>query len=282
MRSLRSSGPRLYVGGEFTAAGGLAAARVAYWDGAWHEMRGGTDSNVYGMAWVHDELHAGGAFTNAQGGGVYSPRWAKFMETGAPWIASHPSSRTAEPGQTVTFTATPAAGYPALGLQWYRFGTPLLNGPTGTGSTISGSGGTTLTIANISHTDYGEYWLRASNPCGADSSLHARLDLTGTVDAAGPVTPEATAFLALGPNPARGPAAIAFALARAANVRFTVHDIAGRRVREVEVGRLEPGRHEARWDAQDDAGARVRNGLYFVALEVDGRRLAARRLTILR
>ena len=71
-------------------------------------------------------------------------------------------------------------------------------------------------------------------------------------------------------------------LAHPARVQVTVHDITGRLVRAIDAGSLPPGRHQATWDARGDDGQRVRAGLYWVGVEVDGRRLASRRLTMLR
>jgi flagellar hook assembly protein FlgD len=60
-----------------------------------------------------------------------------------------------------------------------------------------------------------------------------------------------------------------------------VHDITGRLVRLIDVGRLTAGRHEATWDARGSDGQRVGPGVYFVGLDVDGRRLGTKRLTVI-
>jgi hypothetical protein len=74
-------GPVLYVGGDFTTAGGRLASNIARWDGSeWSEPGGGVDQRIYGMA-VHDDgtgpaLYLGGQFTNAGGVPVgYLARW---------------------------------------------------------------------------------------------------------------------------------------------------------------------------------------------------------------
>jgi WD40 repeat protein len=72
----------LYAGGEFTAAGAVAASRIARWDGAqWHPlgsgMAGGDYPSVWDLAFGPDgSLYAGGNFTTA--GGVaanFIARW---------------------------------------------------------------------------------------------------------------------------------------------------------------------------------------------------------------
>ena len=63
------SGPALYVGGEFTTTGGIAARKIAKWDGAaWSALADGLNGTVHALS-VFDEdgtgpaLYAGGWFT---------------------------------------------------------------------------------------------------------------------------------------------------------------------------------------------------------------------------
>src|SRR5262249_10567947 len=84
-------GPALYVGGVFTAAGGLPAARIAKWDGStWSALGTGMSGGaapvaVHALAVFDDgsgpALYAGGAFTTA--GGVNARRIAKW--NGSSW-----------------------------------------------------------------------------------------------------------------------------------------------------------------------------------------------------
>src|SRR5207245_1626524 len=60
------------------------------------------------------------------------------------------------------------------------------------------------------------------------------------------------------------------------HVSLAVYDPAGRRVRMLVAGGLEPGAHEARFDGTDDGGRRLTNGLYFVRLMTTARTLTAR------
>jgi hypothetical protein len=82
------AGPRLFVGGSFTVAGGVAANRVAKWNGAaWSAVGSGMNSYVWDFA-VHDEgfgprLFACGPFSVA--GGVACNRVARW--DGAAWSA---------------------------------------------------------------------------------------------------------------------------------------------------------------------------------------------------
>ena len=80
------SGPALYAGGRFTAAGGVPAKHVARWDGSsWSALGSGLNGGVDALA-VYDDgggpaLYAGGEFTSA--GGVLARRIAKW--DGSSW-----------------------------------------------------------------------------------------------------------------------------------------------------------------------------------------------------
>ncbi|MEQ8845886.1 MAG: GC-type dockerin domain-anchored protein [Phycisphaerales bacterium] len=64
------AGPALYVGGDFSAAGGAPASNIARWDGsAWSAVGGGTNGTVLTLTVFDDgsgpALYAGGWFTTA-------------------------------------------------------------------------------------------------------------------------------------------------------------------------------------------------------------------------
>ncbi len=78
------SGSALYVGGNFTTAGGVAANSIAKWDGVrWTPVGGGTDGIVSVLAVFNDgsgaALYAAGTFTTA--GGVAASKIAKWNGT---------------------------------------------------------------------------------------------------------------------------------------------------------------------------------------------------------
>ncbi len=88
-----------------------------------------------------------------------------------------------------------------------------------------------------------------------------------------PVTPtDAPGSLSLAPphpNPASDGAGFDFSLAVAGRARLSVFDAAGRQLAIVREGDFAAGRHSARWDLRDSAGARVSAGLVFVRLETE-------------
>lgn len=76
--------------------------------------------------------------------------------------------------------------------------------------------------------------------------------------------------LAIVPNPSRDGALISFAAGRAAGVRASVFDVAGRRVRELSGHRIVSGRVELAWDGRDDEGRPLASGVYLVRATWDG------------
>jgi len=93
------------------------------------------------------------------------------------------------------------------------------------------------------------------------------------------VEAEATPALRIGtpfPNPARGASRLTFELPRPARVEAVVFDLSGRRVCRLLQGELPAGVRTLVWNGCDASGRAARAGLYFLALDVDGRRFERR------
>lgn len=95
--ALAVSGNDLYVGGEFSRAGGQTASRIARWDGAaWHTLGSGSaqgvSSVVRALSVRGSDLYVGGQFSSA--GGVLVRRVALW--NGVEWSALSPPG--GEPG----------------------------------------------------------------------------------------------------------------------------------------------------------------------------------------
>ncbi len=73
------------------------------------------------------------------------------------------------------------------------------------------------------------------------------------------------------PNPFRQETRIAFRLRAPADVRLSVHDVAGREIARLVQGGYPAGEHVARWAGDDDHGRRARAGVYFVRLAASPR-----------
>jgi trimeric autotransporter adhesin len=82
--ALAVSGSDLYVGGQFTTAGGSAATNIAKWDGSsWSALGSGVNGYaVYALAVSGSDLYAGGSFSM---GGVSVNPVAKW--DGSSWSA---------------------------------------------------------------------------------------------------------------------------------------------------------------------------------------------------
>lgn len=82
--------------------------------------------------------------------------------------------------------------------------------------------------------------------------------------------PIAFALEGVRPTPFRGGTGLSYALPQAAEVRLTVHNAAGRAVRQLARGVVPAGRHAARWDGRDDAGRPLGAGVYVCRFEAGG------------
>ena len=115
---------------------------------------------------------------------------------------------------------------------------------------------------------------------GLSGSTTARRNfVTGkqmTVSAPSATPPSALRLGPATPNPARQGSTLALELPRAAHVRATVHDVAGRFVRTLCDGDRGVGSYALRWDGRDASGAAARPGLYLVRVSTGERTLTGR------
>jgi hypothetical protein len=82
---------------------------------------------------------------------------------------------------------------------------------------------------------------------------------------------------AIRPNPTSGTTDLEFTLGTSRAVHLSIHDVHGRRVRNLSSGRLPAGRHAVRWDGRDAHQQVTPAGLYFVRL-VAGSDVLSRRI----
>src|SRR5262249_35452388 len=110
------NGNRLYYGGNFTH---VQARNVNHlFTSDYLDPAGGVDGAVLALDVSHGEVNAGGTFSSVGGGALLTNGWARFSETGVPWVVTQPPSQSVSSGSTVTFTSRPAMGYGGLTLQW--------------------------------------------------------------------------------------------------------------------------------------------------------------------
>jgi flagellar hook assembly protein FlgD len=55
-----------------------------------------------------------------------------------------------------------------------------------------------------------------------------------------------------------------------------IYDATGRLIRRIAAGEFEPGLHLLEWNAEDQTGASVGSGIYFVRMVVQGRSYTTR------
>jgi hypothetical protein len=78
-------------------------------------------------------------------------------------------------------------------------------------------------------------------------------------------------LLGVGPNPSRGDVHITFALPRPTEVRTRLYDVRGRQVRDLGRTTYPQGPHVLTWDGRGGGGDRLRDGVYFARIEVEGK-----------
>ncbi len=91
-----------------------------------------------------------------------------------PAVNGQPVSLTRNSGTTAIFTVN-VGGTQPITYSWKKNGSPLADGPTGSGSTVSGASTTSLTITGLSASDGGNYDVSGGNSVGIYSSSAATL-----------------------------------------------------------------------------------------------------------
>ena len=128
---------------------------------------------------------------------------------------------------------------------------------------------------------------RHLNPAASDKSGGlGGYDIWFSVWVAGPVNvedaaPQSFVLSANEPNPFSPNTTIRFHLRRPEDVRLTIYDTAGRRVRTLLDGAFLPGETSVEWDGRDAAGHPLASGIYLYRLEA-GAESQTRKLTLLR
>jgi FlgD Ig-like domain len=110
-----------------------------------------------------------------------------------------------------------------------------------------------------------------------------RITQSGAIPTAVGGTPPAPSFLIGGayPNPFSTGTAFDVSLPRTADVRMEIFDVGGRRVRGLDLGRVEAGATRISFDGRDDGLRPLPSGVYFVRVHV-GNEIATRKLVIQR
>lgn len=175
VRSLTVNGTKLYIGGDFTLAGGVSAARIARWSSSsgWEAVRTGSSNSVRALASIQNEVHAGANYNGVS----RLPVWKRYTTNGIPWIVQQPFLAQGCYHGTQTAEVVPAQGYSISSVQWRHDGTLVAAGATGTGSFISFPSTYQIRIANMYLADAGLYICDLTNSCGSVASSPATLSV---------------------------------------------------------------------------------------------------------
>ena len=96
-----------------------------------------------------------------------------------------------------------------------------------------------------------------------------------------PGLPAALAVNATYPNPFNATCNIRLSVPGTEPVNLTIYDLAGRKIRVLENGRLTPGFHQVTWDGRDFAGRNVASGTYVLNL-IQGEYAASSRVSLVK
>jgi len=174
------------VGGVVLFGGGLTSATndAWLWDGvAWTPLDLATPLPLQGHQVIPSGVSGylilhGGAFAEA---GSLTTGATHLVTIGQlpPIIHVHPLSQRVAIGDTVEFEAGLASTSPPGAYQWQKDGEDLADGPSGTGSEVSGAQTAGLTITNVGPLDQGSYAVLVGNACGSTPSSSAAFSLLG-------------------------------------------------------------------------------------------------------
>jgi hypothetical protein len=258
------SGTRLIAGGGFTLVGNTNRARLAAIDTttglatAWNP---GANGAVRTLALVGNTLYAGGQFTIVRG--QPRDRLAAIDATSAQLLAWDPGANGDVTGLVPSgnslfvhgaFTTIAGTSSPLLSLVDGSTGMALGWDPQVTGNAVN-----TVRVAAGTVFAGGDF-TKVEN---VRVDALAGFPLTALLDAPPIAVRRGTLALAASPNPARGPLAVAFALAEESEVQVNVLDVSGRLVARLLHERLAAGTHRLAWNGRADRGA-LAPGVYLV------------------
>ena len=84
------------------------------------------------------------------------------------------------------------------------------------------------------------------------------------------------------PNPFNPTTNIKFAMPKAGNVKLTIYNMLGQKVRTLVSKEMKAGRYNVQWDSRNEFGAKVSSGLYFYRMQVGGKHIGSRKMILMK
>ena len=196
-------------------------------------------------------------------GGTHNVIWQCAVCTSS-LITLHPVDPVIRCDTTATFCVVPNGPVGSFTYQWRRNYVPLANS-----AHYSGVNTPCLSIQHACYADNGYFDVVVSNGLTSEASRGAHVGISSI--AVG-VPPGAGVGWSLGvavPSPSRETSSFRYAAPAPFHARATIHDAAGRVVRQL-ADRVFEGSGTLSWDGRSEAGAPAVPGIYFLRFERDG------------
>jgi hypothetical protein len=132
-------------------------------------------------------------------------------------------------------------------------------------------------FAHEGRIDFGQWFSERLNPVQLAHYLEIPVDIPGQP----PNSPSQTFRLHQNyPNPFNNDTVIKFSVFRKSNIKITIYDVFGKKVKTVYSGAIDAGDHEVRWDGKSIQGLSLASGFYFYELECGQERLFKKMLML--
>ncbi len=161
---------------------------------------------------------------------------------------------------------------------WVEYGTTTAYGIVASKASIATAHEIVLT--NLTPATQYFYRLASADPAGNVANVLERT-FTTTGDPSSVSQPVPFHLAQNVPNPFNPITTIHFGLPESGSVRLVIYDVNGRLVRTLVAGHRAAGKHEAKWDARDEAGRAVASGVYVYRLTA-GADVAVQRMVFVR
>ena len=141
-----------------------------------------------------------------------------------------------------------------------------------------------------SFSEYMGYWwadVYFSDPnhgwtVGLYGAVNRYINTSDVVAEAGDGLPSLPGELSVTPNPMQRSTSIIYTVPFSANVKISIYNVLGRKIRTLVSQSMNDGRYSIPWNGQNGDGVDVANGTYFSCLRVEGRPPVVQRIIVVR